>query len=111
MEPTYKIVRFRQNGPSEVISTGVTLEEAQAHCNREDTKGDGWFDGYEQEAVIVTVNRLILDEDGLFIREGEEEASLFVRADGTSLLRYEDGSQEVNDEEVTMGLLDMDYDG
>lgn len=47
--PTYKIIRFRFKGEKEVIKTGLTLEEAQAHCEREDTHGDGWFDGYEKE--------------------------------------------------------------
>ena len=52
---TYKIVRFRFQGEREVIETGLTLEEAQEHCNSEDTRGgsteDGsaWFDGYEEE--------------------------------------------------------------
>lgn len=48
-EPTYSIVRFRFDAPREVIETGLTLEEAQEHCNREDTHGDGWFDGYTRE--------------------------------------------------------------
>jgi hypothetical protein len=46
---TYKIIRFRFNGYSETIKTGLTLEEAQEHCRREDTHGEGWFDGYESE--------------------------------------------------------------
>lgn len=46
---TYKIMRFYFDGPSEVIETGLTLEEAQEHCSREDTHGDGWFDGYDEE--------------------------------------------------------------
>ena len=46
---TYKIVRFRFKGGNEVIATGLTLEEAQEHCSREDTHGDGWFDGYDEE--------------------------------------------------------------
>jgi len=47
-EANYKIVRFYQdeNKKSKVIKTGLTFEEAQAWCNRADTKGDGWFDGY-----------------------------------------------------------------
>ena len=50
-DKTYKIIRFRREeaGKAEVIATGLTLEQAQAHCKREDTAGDGWFDGYEQE--------------------------------------------------------------
>jgi hypothetical protein len=49
MDNTYKIIRFRFDGENEVIETGLTLEEAQEHCNDPDTHGDGWFDGYEQE--------------------------------------------------------------
>lgn len=47
---SYKIVRFHAYGEtSEVIDTGLTLEEAQEHCKRDDTHGEGWFDGYEEE--------------------------------------------------------------
>lgn len=51
---TYKIVRFFKDHDkdSEVIDTGLTLEEAQAHCQREDTHGEGWFDGYTAEEAI-----------------------------------------------------------
>lgn len=46
---TYKIIRFRFEGKSRTIKKGLTLEEAQEHCQRDDTKGDGWFDGYAEE--------------------------------------------------------------
>tara|TARA_Y100000816_G_C26101344_1_gene583790 strand:+ start:873 stop:1019 length:147 start_codon:yes stop_codon:yes gene_type:complete len=46
---TYKIIRFRFEGPCRVIKKGLTLQEAQEHCSRYDTKGDGWFDGYAEE--------------------------------------------------------------
>ena len=46
---TYRIVRFRFKRGRKVIRTGLTLKEAQAHCQREATHGDGWFDGYEKE--------------------------------------------------------------
>ena len=46
---TYRIVRFRFKGKRRVIKRGLTLEQAQAHCSSDDTKGDGWFDGYERE--------------------------------------------------------------
>lgn len=46
---TYRIVRFHLKGAREIIATGLTLEEAQEHCSRDDTRGDGWFDGYEEE--------------------------------------------------------------
>jgi hypothetical protein len=55
---SYKIIRFSQNGLNRIIETGLTLEEAQAHCRREDTHGPGWFDGYEDE-----------DEDRDFVAE------------------------------------------
>ena len=47
--PTYKIVRFRFNGENETIQNGLTLEEAQNHCQDEETRGEGWFDGYMEE--------------------------------------------------------------
>ena len=51
---TYKIIRFRKdsNGfPSrnETVKRGLTEQEAQAHCQREDTHGPNWFDGYTKE--------------------------------------------------------------
>jgi hypothetical protein len=47
---SYSIVRFfTDDQPSILIQDGLTLEEAQEHCNREDTHGDGWFDGYTDE--------------------------------------------------------------
>ena len=46
---TYRIVRFFIDSPKEVQETGLSLEDAQEHCRQEDTKGIGWFDGYEQE--------------------------------------------------------------
>jgi hypothetical protein len=45
-EPTYFIKRFRFLGDATVVKAGLTLEEAQEHCNREETHGEGWFDGY-----------------------------------------------------------------
>lgn len=46
---TYKIIRFIFQGEQKVIARGFTLDQAQAHCEREDTHGDGWFDGYSEE--------------------------------------------------------------
>lgn len=46
---TYKIIRFRYDGNKRVIKRGLSLEEAQAHCKRDDTRGEGWFDGYEED--------------------------------------------------------------
>jgi len=49
----YVIVRFFFEGPNQVIKSGLTLEEAQNHCNDPSTEGSGWFDGYELEANYV----------------------------------------------------------
>ena len=46
---TYKIIRFRFEGNNQVIKRGLTLDEAQAHCQDPSTSGDGWFDGYDEE--------------------------------------------------------------
>jgi len=48
----YRIIRFRFNGKPRTVKSNVTLTEAQAHCEREDTSshssGPGaWFDGYD----------------------------------------------------------------
>lgn len=49
---TYRIVRYyRDERPSEVVVRGLTLAQAQAHCKRDDTHGDGWFDGYTEESL------------------------------------------------------------
>lgn len=50
MTTSYKIVRFyADDRTSKVVKHGLTLDEAQAHCHRNDTQGDGWFDGYTEE--------------------------------------------------------------
>jgi hypothetical protein len=45
-DANYFIKRFRFEGETTVVKTGLSLEEAREHCKREDTHGDGWFDGY-----------------------------------------------------------------
>jgi len=46
---TYKIVRFYFNDSPRTIKRGITLEQAQEHCQRDDTRGPGWFDGYDHD--------------------------------------------------------------
>lgn len=53
---TYKIVLFNYPNcfkPVKTIRRGLTLEQAQEHCSRPDTKGgegeSAWFHGYEKE--------------------------------------------------------------
>jgi len=51
----YKIVRMYRNRKARTIKRGLTLEEAQKHCNDESThhvNKDGsveWFDGFEED--------------------------------------------------------------
>ena len=50
----YKIVRFyhdeNHSDHRKVILRGLTEEEAQEHCQREDTREKGvWFDGYTHD--------------------------------------------------------------
>jgi hypothetical protein len=47
-ERCYRIIRFyRDNRKPRTRRNGVTLAEAQAHCRRDDTHGEGWFEGYD----------------------------------------------------------------
>jgi len=52
---TYRIVRFfRDDRDTETIVRGLTLEQARAHCQREDSRGEdftgcAWFDAYTSE--------------------------------------------------------------
>ena len=48
---TYKIVRFyKKSGRRKILRKGLTREEAQSYCSREDTERAGvWFDGFERE--------------------------------------------------------------
>lgn len=62
---TYKIIRgYKDSDKREVIDTGLTLDEAQAHCRDPETSSSTcklpenvarteqfgpWFDGYDEE--------------------------------------------------------------
>ncbi len=44
---TYEIRRvFQDDRPKQIIKTGLSLEDAQAHCSSDDTHGDDWMDMY-----------------------------------------------------------------
>lgn len=49
----YAIVKMEFPDPfnyTEVVQRGLTLEEAQAHCQRDDTRAEGeWFHAYMDE--------------------------------------------------------------
>jgi len=50
--PTYTIYRFfgpELGTPRKLMAEGLTLEEAQEHCEDPDSQGEGYFDGYEKE--------------------------------------------------------------
>lgn len=44
----YKLKKAPHTKDSEIIKERVTLEEAQAHCNAPESRGDDWFDGYQE---------------------------------------------------------------
>ena len=46
---TYKIIRFHLYDDNETVRTGLTLEQAQEHCQHNDTATGDWFDGYTAE--------------------------------------------------------------
>jgi hypothetical protein len=56
MSHTYKVVRHYPIGKPKTIAKGLSLEEAQRHCQRTNThmidkktSGIVWFDGYTME--------------------------------------------------------------
>jgi len=62
----YRIIRHLFSGQNREIHRGLTLEEAQEHCSREDTHGKGWFDGYECEnPTDEDVERRIASDVGI----------------------------------------------
>lgn len=44
----YDIIRFRQDGPPEVIERGLPLEVVKRHCSDPATHGDDWFDAFRR---------------------------------------------------------------
>lgn len=50
-DETYEIVRFFEDSSKErvVLLHGLTLAQAKEYCSTEETRGDGWFDGFRQE--------------------------------------------------------------
>ncbi len=69
--PIYRIIRFSMTSPSEQIREDLTLEEAQAHCQRDDTHGPGWFDGYDTMAGYSDDDSD--DDDPLSVFNGDAE--------------------------------------
>lgn len=50
MTDAYTIVRFyRDDRPTAVIKTGLSLDAAMTHCQRDDTHGVDWFDAFQRE--------------------------------------------------------------
>jgi len=51
----YMIIRYyRESARRKVISTCLTLEQAQSHCSDPATRKEGaWFDGYTEQLYAV----------------------------------------------------------
>lgn len=58
---SFKIIRFRKGAAllldkegqpvrNKIIKRGLSEKEAQEHCQRKDTHGKDWFDGYTEES-------------------------------------------------------------
>jgi len=45
----YKIIRYKFYGENKTIKRNLTLEEAKKHCNKLQTKGIDWFDGFTKQ--------------------------------------------------------------
>ena len=91
-EQTYKIVRFYFNQPGETIKTGLTLQQAQDWCNRQDTMGAEWFDGYEEEPKE---QRFYITGRRTFIRKVVAEQPGYWRRQLKALgLRFDDVKNE-----------------
>lgn len=44
----FRVIRYYKNSSNRrTIRNSLSEKEAQAHCSRKDTKGPGWFDGYD----------------------------------------------------------------
>jgi hypothetical protein len=52
--PTYSIVRFYEQGESEVVRRGLTKEEAREHCNDPESSS---YTATSREAIERTVKR------------------------------------------------------
>ena len=50
VEPTYMVIRYFSKGEKQVIECGLTLKEAQRHCQSPASRQEGvFFDGYTKE--------------------------------------------------------------
>ena len=55
---SYSIIRHHFLGDTEHIKSGLTLEEAQAHCQDPNTRKEGiWFDGYREDTPKTNLPR------------------------------------------------------
>ena len=52
MVQSFDVFRYYKRGKREMIASGLTLEQAQAHCSKEETHGATWFDGYTRAGLI-----------------------------------------------------------
>ena len=55
----YKILRFYQDKPAEIIRKGLTLKEAKWHCRDERSSGDEWFVALKYINVSFGVEKII----------------------------------------------------
>lgn len=53
----YMVVRYTKNGPSRIVHTCLSREEAMAICQDPETKGGDWFMGFTAQRYRVVSSR------------------------------------------------------
>jgi len=46
---TYSVIKFIRDGENETVAEGLTKEEAKELCKGEESRGEGWFLGFQAE--------------------------------------------------------------
>ncbi len=52
----YLIIRYTWQKDNRIIKTGLSLDEAQAHCQDPKTSGKDWSDGYKEQKSSLDIN-------------------------------------------------------
>lgn len=52
----YLIIRYTWQKDKRIVKTGLSLNEAQAHCQNPKSSGNGWFDGYTEQKSSLDTN-------------------------------------------------------
>ena len=71
---------YQDDRENKVIKRGLTLKQAQTHCQDPATSGDGWFDGYDEDDQEITIRELESAlEDALDMLSYKEDLASFYK--------------------------------